>query len=95
MSSECPAVPADTSLEVWRMYVAGMRALSPAERVTAFEHFARLERAAESEFFSRRFADLEPGQWAVEVVRYRYGNELADELAPRLLARHAKPGTND
>lgn len=87
MSSDCVAVPADTSLEVWRLYVAGIRALTPAQRLAEAERFTSIERRAEIDYLRRRFPDLERGQFAVEVVRYRYGNELAEAVSSRLLAR--------
>ena len=87
MSSDCAAVPADTSLEVWRLYVAGIRALSPAQRLAEAERFTNIERRAEIDYLRRRFPDLERGPFAIEVVRYRYGDELAEAVSSRLLAR--------
>jgi len=95
MSSDCAAVPADTSVDVWRIYVEKVRALSPEQRLIEAEKFTRLERKAEIEYLKQRFPDLGPGEFAVEVVRYRHGDALADAVAETLLKRHQAVAISD
>jgi hypothetical protein len=95
MSSDCVAVPADTSLDVWRIYVEKVRALTPQQRLIEAEKFTRLERKAEIEYLKQRFPDLGPGQFAVEVVRYRHGDALANAVTETLLKRHQAAAISD
>lgn len=95
MSDDCVAVPADTSLDVWRIYVAKVRALTPQQRVIEAEKFIRLERKAEVEYLKQRFPDLGPGEFAVEVVRYRHGDVLANAVTETLLKRHQVAAIRD
>lgn len=85
MSIECPAVPADTSLEVWRMQIEGIRRRSIEERFAIFEKRQEWQHAAEIDFLRRRFPDADGTTLTIERIRLRHGNELAAEAASLIL----------
>jgi len=90
MSSECAAVPADTSLEVWKMQIEAIRKKSVADRLRLAERRQIWLHQVEEDFIRRRFPEATPTQLAVERFRHRYGDELARAVEPLLIARGAR-----
>jgi hypothetical protein len=90
MSSDCAAVPADTSLEVWKMQIEAIRNKSVAERLQLAERRQNWLRQTEEDFIRRRFPDATPTQITVERIRHRHGDELARTVEPLLIARVAR-----
>lgn len=89
MTSDCAAVPADTSLEVRKVQIEAIRNKSVAERLQLAERRQKWLRKAEEEFIRRRFPEATPTQIAVERIRHRHGDELARTVEPFLIARGA------
>ncbi len=87
MSSDCAAVPADTSLEVWKMQIEAIRKKSVAERLQLAERRQNWLRQVEHDFIKRRFPEATPTEIAVERIRHRHGDELARAVEPLLIAR--------
>ena len=87
MSSDCAAVPADTSLEVWKLQIAAIRRKSISERLAMAEQRQKWMRQAEDDFLNRRFPSASAAELAIERIRHRHGDELARAVEPLLLAR--------
>jgi hypothetical protein len=80
-----PAVPADTSPEVWRRQMDAIAARSVTDRL---EEWAALNRAGaemEAEAVRRRHPDYSDREVFLALVRLRYGDELAGAAWPECL----------
>ena len=87
MSFDCAAVPADTSLEVWKLQIAAIRRKSISERLAMAEQRQKWMREVENDFLNRRFPSASAAELAIERIRLRHGDELARAVEPLLLAR--------
>jgi hypothetical protein len=83
-----PAIPADTSVDVWKMQIEGIRRQSISERLAIVESLNHRQRELEDRYLRSKFPHLNEGQLAVERVRHRYGSDLANEVAELLINRY-------
>ena len=87
MIHECPAIPADTSLEAWTIQLSIVRNKSIVDRYAIFEQRQRWQREAENEFLRRRFPNADDTTLTIERIRFRHGDELAEAVTPLLMTR--------
>ncbi len=77
------AVPADTSPKVWQMQMDAIGAMTVEQRIAVWEeiqnHFAIMEDAS----MRRRYPEFNDHQILVELVRDRYGDELASKIVAK------------
>jgi len=77
-------VPADTSLEAWRVQMAAIRAMTVDQRIQQWEALNSALAEMEVAAFERLFPDLSPRHRFLVRMRVRYGVELATEVWPDL-----------
>jgi hypothetical protein len=82
------AIPADTSVDVWKRQIAGTRQQSISERLAVVDSLNRRQRDLEDRYLRNKFPHLDEGQLAVERVRHRYGSDLANEVAELVIRRY-------
>ena len=73
-------VPADTSPEVWRMQMSALGAMTPEQRLALWEESQRQFSLMEDAAMRRLHPDFSDYQILVELVRARYGDELASKI---------------
>ena len=73
-------VPIDTSLEVWRMQMSALGSMTPENRLALWEESQRQFSLMEDAAMRRIHPDFSDYQILVELVRARYGDELASKL---------------
>jgi hypothetical protein len=73
-------VPADTSHEVWRMQMSALGAMTPEQRLALWEESQRQFSLMEDAAMRRLHPDFSDYQILVELVRARYGDELASKI---------------
>ena len=73
-------VPADTSPEVWRMQMSALGAMTPEQRLALWEESQRQFSLMEDVAMRRLHPDFSDYQILVELVRARYGDELASKM---------------
>ena len=73
-------VPADTSPEVWRMQMSALGAMTPEHRLALWEESQRQFSLMEDVAMRRLHPDFSDYQILVELVRARYGDELASKV---------------
>ena len=73
-------VPADTSPEVWRMQMSALGAMTPEQRLALCEESQRQFSLMEDVAMRRLHPDFSDYQILVELVRARYGDELASKV---------------
>jgi len=73
-------VPADTSPEVWRRQMSALGSMTPQQRLALWEESQRQVSLMEDAAMRRLHPDLSDFQILVELVRARYGNELASKI---------------
>ena len=73
-------VPADTSPEVWRMQMSALGAMTPEQRLALWEESQRQFSLMEDVAMRRLHPDFSDYQILVELVRARYGDELASKV---------------
>ena len=84
MVSENPsAVPADTSLGVWQMQMKAIGAMSVEQRISVWEEIQNQFAIMEDASMRRRHPEFNDHQILVELVRARYGDELASKIVPK------------
>jgi hypothetical protein len=78
-----PAIPADTTAEVWVMQMAAISQRTPAERMNEWqalnEAIAQMEAAA----VKRRHPEYTDREIFLALVRQRYGDELFSAAWPK------------
>ena len=73
-------VPADTSPEVWRMQMSALGAMTPEQRLDLWEESQRQFSFMEDAAMRRLHPDFSDYKILVELVRARYGDELASKI---------------
>lgn len=73
-------VPIDTSPEVWRMQMSALGSMTPENRLALWEESQRQFSLMEDAAMRRLHPDFSDYQILVELVRARYGDELASKL---------------
>ena len=80
VSKNPSAVPADTSLGVWQMQMKAIGAMSVEQRISVWEEIQNQFASMEDASMRRRHPELNDHQILVELVRARYGDELASKI---------------
>ena len=78
--------PADTSPEVWRMQMKAVGALTPAQRLELWAESQKQFAIMEESAMRRLHPNFNDHQILVELVRGRYGDELARKIVDASLA---------
>lgn len=73
-------VPIDTSPEVWRMQMSALGSMTPENRLALWEESQKQFSLMEDAAMRRLHPDFSDYQILVELVRARYGDELASKL---------------
>lgn len=73
-------VPADTSPEVWQMQMNALGAMTPEQRLALWEESQKQFSLMEDAAMRRLHPEFSDHQILVELVRVRYGNELASKI---------------
>jgi hypothetical protein len=83
VSKNPSAVPADTSLGVWQMQMKAIGAMSVEQRISVWEEIQNQFAIMEDASMRRRHPEFNDHQILVELVRARYGDELASKIVPK------------
>ena len=73
-------VPADTSPEVWQMQMNALGAMTPEQRLALWEESQKQSSLMEDAAMRRLHPEFSDYQLLVELVRARYGDELASKI---------------
>ncbi|MFM8521723.1 MAG: hypothetical protein ACKOBK_06405 [Acidimicrobiaceae bacterium] len=73
-------IPADTSPEVWRRQMNALGSMTPEQRLDLWEESQRQFSLMEDAAMRRLHPDFSDFQILVELVRARYGDELASKV---------------
>ena len=73
-------VPADTSPDVWQMQMNALGAMTPEQRLALWEESQKQFSLMEDAAMRRLHPEFSDHQILVELVRVRYGNELASKI---------------
>lgn len=73
-------IPADTSPEVWRRQMNALGSMTPEQRLALWEESQRQFSLMEDAAMRRLHPDFSDFQILVELVRARYGDELASKV---------------
>lgn len=76
-------MPADTSLSVWRMQMKAIGAMSVVQRISVWEEIQNQFAIMEDASMRRRYPEFNDHQILVELVRARYGDELASKIVAK------------
>lgn len=79
-----PAIPADTSVEAWRVQMTAIRKMTPVERVRRWEEFNEALAAMESDALRRQYPDSTERQRFLIRMRQRYGADLSSQVWPEI-----------
>ena len=77
-----PAVPADTSEDVWRLQMAAIARRSVAERLDEWAELNRAVARMEADGIRRRHPDYDDHQVMLAAARMRYGDDLVRAAWP-------------
>ena len=77
-----PVVPADTSPDVWRRQMQIVASMSVQQRIARWESFNVALAEMEAAAVRRAYPDMSNDEVFFELVRRRYGNELAAAAWP-------------
>lgn len=80
VSKNPSAVPVDTSLGVWQMQMKAIGAMSVEQRISVWEEIQNQFAIMEDASMRRRYPEFNDHQILVELVRARYGDELASKI---------------
>ena len=80
VSKNRSAVPADTSLGVWQMQMKAIGAMSVEQRISVWEEIQNQFAIMEDASMRRCHPEFNDHQILVELVRARYGDELASKI---------------
>lgn len=83
VSKNSSVVPADTSLSVWRMQMKAIGAMSVVQRISVWEEIQNQFAIMEDASMRRRYPEFNDHQILVELVRARYGDELASKIVAK------------
>ena len=73
-------MPADTSPEVWQMQMNALGAMTPEQRLALWEESQKQSSLMEDVAMRRLHPEFSDHQILVELVRARYGDELASKI---------------
>ena len=73
-------VPTDTSPDVWQMQMNALGAMTPEQRLALWEESQKQFSCMEDAAMRRLHPEFSDLQILVELVRVRYGNELASKI---------------
>ena len=73
-------MPADTSPEVWQMQMNALGAMTPEQRLALWEESQKQGSLMEDAAMRRLHPEFSDHQILVELVRARYGDELASKI---------------
>lgn len=73
-------MPADTSPEVWQMQMNALGAMTPEQRLALWEESQKQSSLMEDAAMRRLHPEFSDHQILVELVRARYGDELASKI---------------
>lgn len=73
-------VPADTAPKVWQMQMNALGAMTPEQRIALWEESQKQFAIMEDEAMRRLHPEFSDYQILVELVRARYGDELASKI---------------
>ncbi len=73
-------MPADTSPEVWQMQMNALGAMTPEQRLALWEESQKQGSLMEDASMRRLHPEFSDHQILVELVRARYGDELASKI---------------
>jgi hypothetical protein len=82
------AIPADTSVDVWKREMEGRRLMSDEKRMALFASFHRKCLDMQDQAIRNRFPEVSDLEFKVERARRRHGEEVAEVVRAQLLARH-------
>jgi hypothetical protein len=77
-----PAIPADTSPEVWHRQMAAIAARSVPDRLDEWNQHNRALAEMEADWIRRRHPDYTDRQVFIALVRHRYGDDLVRQAWP-------------
>jgi hypothetical protein len=77
-----PAIPADTTEEVWRLQMAAIARRTPAERLEEWVELNRAVARMEADGIRRRHPDYDDHHVLLAAARLRYGDDLVREAWP-------------
>jgi len=77
-----PAIPADTSEDVWRLQMAAIAQRSLAERLDEWAELNRAVARMEADGIRRRHPDYHDHQVMLAAARMRYGDDLVRAAWP-------------
>jgi hypothetical protein len=86
MSADLAAVPADTTLEVWRRQMAATAGRTIAQRIDEWEQLNRGVARMAEQAVRRRHPGYDDRQVFLALVRRLYGDDLALEVWPEAAA---------
>jgi hypothetical protein len=86
VTSNPPAVPADTSTSAWKVQMKAIRARSREERIAEWEALNRAGAKMEADGVRRQHPGFTEREVFLTLVRRRYGDELAGRIWPDLHA---------
>ena len=78
--SNPPAVPIDTSVEVWRCQMDAIAAQTVEQRLEAWTELNTRLARMEEQAVRRCHPDFDDRKVLIELVRRRYGDKLAKEM---------------
>ncbi len=82
VSSNPPAVPADTSPEVWRIQMDAIARRTPAERLVEWDALNTAIAQMEADGVRRRHPHYSDRDVFLAIVRHRHGDELFQAAWP-------------
>lgn len=94
MSSNPPAIPADTTPEAWRLQMDAVARRSVEERLTEWGALNRAGAKMEADGVRRQHPEFTEREVFLTLVRRRYGDDLAVKIWPDLglvMNREASP----
>jgi hypothetical protein len=77
-----PAIPADTTEEVWRLQMAAISRRTGDERLTEWVELNRAVARMEADGIRQRHPDYDDHQVLLAAARLRYGDELVGDAWP-------------
>jgi hypothetical protein len=77
-----PAIPADTTEEVWRLQMAAISRRTGDERLTEWVELNRAVARMEADGIRQRHPDYDDHQVLLAAARLRYGDELVGNAWP-------------
>ena len=77
-----PAIPADTTEDVWRLQMAAIARRSVADRLDEWAELNRAVARMEADGIRRRHPDYSDRQVMLAATRMRYGDDLVEAAWP-------------